>query len=218
MWWRCVGVQHFFYTFHSPTQLPYGIGCIRLLYYFGLTTIILKKVYNTSIQFSVSAFHPTIRYTSPQWWCLSSLPPLTSFPKIILPGTWEQLRQNKFRIKQVPSLRFPATFKLHEPHLVNIHDREIVLFWDKRRERATSPHIGSYKPLSNTHTQTHIHWPTKSEKNTLWISQPINVYIWLQPKATRLVCLHKLVWEWRWFARWGERAITPPLLPRRCQK
>lgn len=28
-----------------------------------------------------------------------------------------------------------------------------------------------------------------------WISQAICVYIWLQPRATCLVCLHNLVWE-----------------------
>lgn len=42
---------------------------------------------------------------------------------------------------------------------------------------------------------------TKEKYNTLWISQAICEHIWLQPKATCLVCLHNLVWERRRFTR-----------------
>lgn len=87
-------------------------------------------------------------------------------PKLILQGTWEQLRQNGVRIKQFPSWRFSATLELHEPDLVNIHDRQIVVFQDKGVET-----VGSYKPFSNTHPETdsnghvrNIHTHTKEKK------------------------------------------------------
>lgn len=63
------------------------------------------------------------------------------FPKLTLAGTWDQLRQNGVRIKQVPRRRFPATFKLREPHTVNIHDGGTLGFHDKGEWKRAHLHI-----------------------------------------------------------------------------
>lgn len=50
-----------------------------------------------------SAFYPIIRHTSPQWQCLSSLPPFTSFPKLLSQEPGSTSDRTGLRLYKIPA-------------------------------------------------------------------------------------------------------------------